>query len=105
MQNRGNRHCLRLWCLFVGLNRVEESVAHSSRSLPTLCRILCKRTVDDLANGWRNLRRTLQQRNGWLLEDGADGVVDAAVLTQIQREALGQQTVSCHADCINNRLR
>src|SRR5688572_5274987 len=82
-----------------------EGVAHGAGGLPTLCRILCKGAVDDVADRLRNVWRTLSQRNGRLVKDGAYCVVDTAVLTQIECEGAGQQTVRCHTHRIDIGLR
>src|ERR1041384_2005006 len=84
---------------------MEEGSAHCPRPISALCRILCKGAIDDFADRLRDVRTSLSQGNWWLFEDCADGVVDAAVPAQIDREFAGQQTVRRHTNRVNVRLR
>ena len=71
---------------------MQQRVAHRGGCLPALCRILCKRAIDDFADGLREVRRALSERHGRLFEDGADGVVDAAALARdVERERAGNK--------------
>src|SRR6185369_2695276 len=89
----------RAWRVY--LHGVNERVTHSAGALPTLCRILCKRAIDDFTHCSRNVRRALAKGNSVLFEDGADGVVDATALAQVERERACQQAVSRHANGVN----
>src|SRR4026209_2686937 len=83
---------------------MKQGVAHCTGCLPALSRILCKRPVNNLADWLRNVRSALLERDRWLFEDGTNGVVDAAMLAQVERQGPGQQTVRRHPNSVDVRL-
>ena len=80
---------------------MQEGIAHGAGSLPALCSVFCKGSIDDLANRLRNVGRALSQRNRRLFEYRPNRVVNAAVLAQVERQAASQKTVRRHADSID----